>query len=282
MYPDYPFTSHYLSFREGRLHYVDEGDGPVILMVHGNPTWSYYYRNLIQQFRKTHRVIAVDHMGCGFSDKPEDYNYCLRQHIENIERLILSLKIEKFSLMVHDWGGAIGMGLTLSRLHDIEKIVVFNTAAFRSMQIPFRISICRLPVIGEFIVRFFNGFARPAITMAVVNKMPRDIAMGYLGPYDSWKNRVAIYNFVKDIPLKPTHKSYQKLVEIEDNLIKVKEAGIPIKIIWGGRDFCFNDNFFNEWRIRFPAATHHYFQDGGHYIVEDKKEEIARLLKDFL
>ncbi len=264
------------------MHYVDEGDGPVILMIHGNPTWSYYYRNLIKKFNETHRVIAVDHMGCGLSDKPEDYNYCLEQHIQNIEQLILTLNIKKFSLVVHDWGGAIGMGLALSHLHDIEKIVVFNTAAFRSKQIPFRINICRSPIIGEFIVRYLNGFARPALNMAVVKKIPIDIANAYIAPYNSWKNRVAIYNFVKDIPLESTHKSYQKLVEIEDNLEKIREAEIPIKIIWGGKDFCFNDNFFNEWRTRFPEATYHYFQDAGHYIVEDKKKEVAGLLKDFL
>lgn len=282
MYPEYPFTSHYLSLAKGRLHYVDEGDGPVILMVHGNPTWSYYYRNLIKQFRKTHRVIAMDHMGCGLSDKPKDYDYCLTQHIQNAEQLISALNIRKFSLVVHDWGGAIGMGLTLSRLPDIDKIVVCNTAAFRSQQIPFRISICRLPVIGEFIVRFLNGFAWPALSMAVVNKIPKEIAKTYISPYDSWDNRVAIFNFVKDIPLQANHKSYNKLVEIENNLKNVKEAGIPLKIIWGGRDFCFNDTFFNEWRTRFPSASHHYFADGGHYILEDKKIEISRLLEDFL
>lgn len=96
MYKDYPFESNYLSVRGGRLHYIDEGTGPVIVMVHGNPTWSYYYRHLIAHFRLSHRVIAVDHLGCGLSDKPSDYPYCLAQHVENIDILLTHLEVGRF------------------------------------------------------------------------------------------------------------------------------------------------------------------------------------------
>ena len=281
MYPDYPFSSHYLKLDGGRLHYIDEGTGPVIIMVHGNPTWSYYFRNLITLLRDSHRVIVVDHMGCGLSDKPQGYPYCLAQHIKNLESLLTHLNIDRFSLVVHDWGGAIGVGCAVNHISNIEKIVILNTAAFRSTRIPLRIQLCRLPVIGQIIVRLFNGFAWPATFMAVKKKLAASVAKAYLAPYNNWKNRVAVYNFVRDIPLDARHKSYATLVEIEKRLPLLRDAAIPLCIIWGGGDFCFNDDFFEEWRKRFPMAEQHYFSDGGHYILEDKLTDIAPILKSF-
>lgn len=281
MYPDYPFASHFLDLQEGRLHYIDEGSGPVIVMVHGNPTWSYYFRHLISLLQKNHRVIALDHMGCGLSDKPQNYPYRLGQHIQNLESLLDHLQIYRFSLVLHDWGGAIGMGCATNRVQQVEKIVVMNTAAFRSSRIPLRIQLCRLPVIGEIIVRMFNGFAWPAQFMAVTNKMAADVARAYLEPYNNWNNRVAIARFVQDIPLRPGHKSYDTLVRIEKNLQSLRDSGIPMAIVWGGRDFCFNDSFFKQWKERFPKASTHYFPDGGHYILEDKFSEIGPLLRSF-
>jgi pimeloyl-ACP methyl ester carboxylesterase len=281
VYPDYPFPSNFLSLDGGRLHYIDVGTGPVIVMVHGNPTWSYYFRNLISLLQINHRVIAIDHMGCGLSDKPSDYPYSLARHIKNLESLIDHLRIDRFSLVVHDWGGAIGMGCAVKRAMSIDKIVVMNTAAFRSSRIPLRIQLCRLPVVGEIIVRLFNGFAWPAQFMAVEKKMAPDVARAYLAPYDSWNNRVAIFRFVEDIPLNPHHKSYATLVEVENGLVLLRDQGIPFLIIWGGGDFCFNDTFFDQWKKRFPEAADHYFPDGGHYVLEDKFAEISPLIDSF-
>ncbi len=281
MYPDYPFSSRYLQLEGGRLHYIDEGEGPVIVMVHGNPTWSYYFRHLIAQLRENHRVIALDHMGCGLSDKPQNYSYCLAQHIENLDNLLTYLQIDRFSLVVHDWGGAIGIGCALNHISNIEKIVVMNTAAFRSSRIPRRIQLCRLPIAGEIIVRLFNGFAWPAQFMAVEKKLDPDVAKAYLAPYNNWGNRVAVYNFVRDIPLDPGHKSYAVLADIESRLSLLRDAAVPFLIIWGGRDFCFNDVFFEEWKKRFPDAEDHYFHDGGHYILEDKRKDLVPIFESF-
>jgi haloalkane dehalogenase len=281
VYPDYPFTSRYLELEGGRLHYLDEGEGPVIVMVHGNPTWSYYFRHLVSLLGETHRVIAVDHMGCGLSDKPQDYSYCLAQHIDNLRRLLTHLRVDRYSLVVHDWGGAIGIGCAVKHIGSIEKIVVMNTAAFRSSRIPLRIQLCRLPLVGETIVRLFNGFAGPARFMAVKKKMAPAVARAYLAPYDSWKNRVAVYNFVRDIPLTAEHRSYATLVEIEKRLPLLRDSAVPLLVVWGGGDFCFNDQFFLEWKRRFPEAENHYFPDGGHYILEDKLEEIVPIVASF-
>ena len=280
-YPDYPFQSNYLPINGGRLHFIDEGEGPVIVMVHGNPTWSYYFRKLISLLAVNHRVVAIDHMGCGLSDKPQDYPYTLKQHIENLDTLLNHLKIDCFSLVVHDWGGAIGIGCAVARAEDIEKIVVMNSAAFRSTQIPLRISLCRLPLFGELLVRYFNGFARPALFMAVEKKLKKSVANAYIAPYNNSANRVAIYNFVKDIPLKKTHRSYAQLVEIENNLERLSTLKVPFLLLWGGKDFCFNNSFYKEWVKRFPDAEKHYFHEGGHYILEDKYAEIAPVISNF-
>jgi len=282
VYPEYSFPSQFLEISGHRLHYLDEGKGPVIVMVHGNPTWSYYFRRAISLLSTTHRVIAIDHMGCGLSDKPQAYPYTLAQHISNLRTLLQSLAIERYSLMVHDWGGAIGMGCAVQSPEQIDRIVVMNTAAFRSSRIPLRIRICRWPVVGALLVRGLNGFALPARYMAVVRPLPQDIAKAYIAPYDSWQNRVAIHRFVRDIPLDEGHVSYPALVAVEEGLAGLRARRVPLLLLWGGRDFCFNDTFYSEWCERFPEAEKHYFADGGHYILEDKFDDIAPLLQQFL
>jgi cis-3-alkyl-4-acyloxetan-2-one decarboxylase len=282
VYPEYPFRSHFLDLAAGRLHYLDEGSGPVVLMLHGNPTWSYYFRKLIAQLRDQYRVIAVDHLGCGLSAKPQEYSYTLAGHIANLEALLAHLGLTRFSLVVHDWGGAIGFGCAVRRPAAIERIVVMNSAAFRSTRIPWRIKICRLPRLGEFLVRRLNGFAGPARFMAVRRPLPPAVAKAYLAPYDSWQNRVAIYRFVADIPLAPDHPSYPTLVAIEDGLAGLRRAGVPLLLLWGGSDFCFTEHFYHEWRLRFPEAEGHFFPDAGHYLLEDAAAQVLPLVSRFL
>lgn len=281
MYPDYPFTSHYFTVGSNQLHYIDEGKGDIIVMVHGNPTWSFYYRRLITLLSKSHRVIAIDHLGCGLSDKPQDYDYCLQNHIDNLASLLKSLEISNFSLCVHDWGGAIGMGVAAKNTNSITRAMVLNTAAFPFPLIPARISVCRLPIIGPALVRGLNAFAGPAVSMAVNKKMSKEVAAAYIAPYDSWKNRVAVAAFVKDIPLVKEDSSYDALVKVEKGLEILQERKLPMLICWGGKDFCFHKKFYDEWCHRFPDAETHYFENGGHYILEDEFEAIAPLAERF-
>lgn len=281
LYPEYNFSSNFANIHGNTLHYIDEGEGPVIVMVHGNPTWSYFYRNLISLLSSRYRVIAVDHIGCGLSDKPQKYSYTLAHHVDNLHNLLNQLGVTKYSLVVHDWGGAIGMGLATRYPERVEKIVVLNTAAFLSKRIPFRISLCKLPLIGPMIVRGLNGFARPATFMAVSKPMRADVSAAYIAPYNSWANRVAVSAFVQDIPLNTGHPSYETLQEIDHGLVTIRDAGVPILILWGGKDFCFDKVFYDEWRKRFPEAEYHYFEDGGHYILEDKLDEIKPILLRF-
>ncbi|MCL2789681.1 MAG: alpha/beta fold hydrolase [Desulfobulbus sp.] len=277
---EYPFTPRFFAIDGHRMAYLDEGDGLPVVMVHGNPSWSYLYRNLILGLRTHHRCIVPDHLGCGFSDKPQVYSYCLASHIDNLERLLDHLDIARCVLAVHDWGGAIGMGWAGRYPERIAGVVVFNTAAFRSHRLPLRIAVCRWPLLGPLLVRGLNGFARAATVMAVNRPMRPEIARSFLAPYDSWRHRIGLLRFVQDIPMHPGHPSWPALAAVEQGLDRLRDC--PLLLCWGGRDFCFNDHFYDEWRRRFPQAQAHYFPDAGHYVLEDALAEIQPLVASFL
>lgn len=281
----YPFESNYFQIGQNRMHYLDEGERggkPTLLMLHGNPSWSFLYRNLIKDLRSEYRVIAPDHIGMGFSDKPQKYPYTLQSHINNLSALLEQILShdEKIILIVHDWGGAIGCGWAVNNPERIDKTIIFNTAAFLSKRIPQRINICKLPGFGALAIRGFNAFAGAAVSMAVEKKMPPEVAAGFLKPYDTWKNRIATLRFVQDIPMNPGHPSFETLLNIDSKLALLQYK--PMLIQWGGKDWCFNDSFYKEWLHRFPEAEHDYYPDAGHYLLEDALEPILAKVKEFI
>lgn len=275
---EYPFKENYLMLGNLKLHYVDEGSGDPVLFLHGNPTWSFYYRNLIKEFSKEYRCIAPDHIGCGLSSKPQDYKYELDNHIRNIESLVEKLDLKNIRLVVHDWGGAIGMGLATRHPDRIKAIVFLNTAAFKSLRIPLRIAVCKIPVFGEWLVRTFNAFAYPATFMASSKGLEKNVKDGFLFPYDSYENRIATARFVKDIPLGKNHPSYKTLSDIEDGL---KKLDMPKLFIWGAKDFCFNLHFLRKWREFFPEAKYLVYEKANHYVIEDEKERALKDIENF-
>ena len=166
----YPFTPSRFRLESGySLSYLDEGKEDTLptIFLHGNPTWSFYYRKAVLAWRELGRCIVPDHLGCGLSDKPgsKEFSYQLKDHANNIRNLVNSLHIENFNLVMHDWGGAIGMTAFGDEPERVRKITLLNTAAFPSNDVPRRILFCRLPVLGEFWVRAMNGFAFPATWM---------------------------------------------------------------------------------------------------------------------
>ena len=279
----YPFDSHFIELSgQVRLHYVDEGDGRPVLMVHGNPTWSFYYRRLIQALSPSHRTIAVDHIGCGLSDKPQDYRYQLSQHISNLVELIESLDLRQTTLIAHDWGGAIGIGAVQQCSDRFDRIVLLNTGAFPPPFIPFRIRVCRWPIFGRLALLGFNAFARAAVKMATeqTGGLQSEVAAGMLAPYDSWNNRIAIYQFVKDIPLSRSHPTWAVLETIERQLADLSDK--EIHLCWGMKDWCFRPECLERFIKHWPAADVRRFQEAGHYVLEDAYEGIERLLKEWL
>jgi len=284
---EYPFKSNFLDLDGLKYHYLDEGSGPPVLMVHGNPSWSFYYRNLVKALRPTHRCIVPDHIGCGFSDKPGDdrYAYTLSQRIDDLDRLIQSLDLqEKITLVVHDWGGMIGMGWAARHPDRIERLVILNTAAFplpKSKSFPLPLRICRDTVVGTLLVRGFNAFARGAAKVGCkLNPMSEELRQIYCLPYCNWKSRIATLRFVQDIPLKAGDRGYDIVTATAASLEGFKN--LPMLILWGEKDFVFDRHFLAEWQKRFPEAKVHSWQGGGHYILEDVKDEAVPLIEGFI
>jgi len=283
----YPFKNHFLD-RDGlRYHYLDEGQGNPVVMVHGNPSWSFYYRDLAKTLRENYRVIVPDHIGCGLSDKPsaDDYPYTLERRVDDLEALLEHLDLrEKITLVVHDWGGMIGMAYASRHPERIARLVILNTAAFHlpaSKKFPLALKICRDTALGRFLVLKLNMFALMASRVGCKrNPMPEALRGAYCAPYDTTSNRIATLKFVQDIPLKQGDPGYALISEVEEGLGRF--TNLPMTICWGLKDFVFDRHFLAEWQRRFPHAEVHAFADCGHYILEDAKDEVIPIIEQFL
>jgi haloalkane dehalogenase len=288
----YPFESKYLDVPIAetsadcvRMHYVEQGDPraeQTVLCVHGNPTWSFTFREAIQGISSQARAIAVDHIGCGLSDKPQHYEYSLERHVGNLTRLMEQLDLRRVTLLVHDWGGAIGFGAAIKQPARVEKFVVLNTAAFPPPYMPWRIALCRAPVVGNLGIRGLNLFARAALTMAL-SRLPAlspEVADGLLAPYKNWHDRIAIARFVQDIPRRKTQATWRQLANIEQSLKLF--ANRPVRLVWGMRDWCFRPECLERFEQHFPQAKTLRLADVGHYVMEEAADEVIGELKSCL
>lgn len=283
----YPFQSNFFNIKGMDYHYIDEGQGEPLLMVHGNPTWSFYYRQLVNAFSDRYRVIVPDHIGCGLSDSPSecDYDYTLRSRVDNLSALTDSLKLDQpITLVVHDWGGMIGLAWALEHLDQVGRIVVMNTAGFfppKGKPIPHRLKLIRA---GGKLMRCavlnLNLFARAALYMAPRRPLTTEVKAGLIAPYDSPKNRLATLNFVLDIPLTPKDPSGPIVERVDQNLQRIFNR--PAIILWGAHDFVFDRNYYQEWRHRLPQVEAHCFEDAGHYLLEDIPDKIISHITEFL
>ncbi len=283
----YPFASHYLDINGLSCHYLDEGRGDPVVMLHGNPTWSFYYRNLVRGLSATYRTIVPDHIGCGLSDKPaaSRYDYRLASRVTNLAFILDSLNIQKnITLIVHDWGGMIGMAYAVRHPERISRIVITNTAAFlkpTGKKLPLRLRLIRnvLPLAVPAVLGL-NAFSRGAAFMASRKGLEGDVIKGLTAPYNSWKNRIATLKFVQDIPLYPGDPSYRLAAEVDEKLSCL--ADVPMLILWGKHDFVFDLDYFSEWRRRFPNAENRLFDSAGHYLLEDEPRETLAAIQTFL
>ena len=279
----YPFESHYMVTAEGhRLHYVDEGQGVPAVMLHGNPTWSFMFRDLIRAVSSAGgRAIAVDNLGMGLSDKPQGWPYRLQGHIDNLTRLIDDeLKLPAVDLVMHDWGGAIGMGYAVAHPEKVRRLVLMNTAAYRADRYPRKVALAKAPFLGAFLVRGLNLFVEGALRLAAAKPLPPAVKAGYRAPYDSWRNRIGTQRYVQDLPMTPQHPTWPVLVGIEERLPLLVDK--PILLCWGERDFCFPMKFLHRWREIYPKAQAVSFPEASHYLLEDAPEKVIPLLRDFL
>ena len=283
----YPFEGKFLDRNGLNYHYLDEGSGDPLVMVHGNPTWSFYYRNLVLGLRDDYRTIVPDHIGCGRSDKPDDdrYDYTLKSRIDDLEQLLEHLEIrENITLIVHDWGGMIGMGFAHRHTKRIKRLVVMNTAAFlmpKAKTLPTALWWGRNTPLGAFLIRGFNAFSATAAHICCKRKpLSKELRDAYTEPYNSWENRIATLRFVQDIPLSPKDRSYDIVAEVGNHLGQFAQT--PLLICWGMKDFVFSEEFLREWQRRLPHGEVHEFAEAGHYVLEDMASEILALIREFL
>jgi len=283
----YPFKSHYLDINGLSCHYLDEGAGQPIVMLHGNPTWSFYFRELIRGLSGRYRTIAPDHIGCGLSEKPgtDRYDYRLQSRVDDLGALMDHLGLRRdITLVLHDWGGAIGMAYALQHPDRIARLILMNTAAFLppgNKRLPWRLRILRdFPSFATLAVLGLNLFAVAALHMAPHKRLSADVRAGLLAPYDSWRNRIALLKFVQDIPVCCRDTGYALLRSMDENLKRLSH--LPMLICWGEHDFVFDQDYLSEWQARFPDAEVHRFGDAGHYVLEDQPRRILKLTEEFL
>jgi cis-3-alkyl-4-acyloxetan-2-one decarboxylase len=283
----YPFAPRFAEVNGFAMHYVDEGRGEPLVMLHGNPTWSFYFRELIRGLSAEYRCIAPDHIGCGLSARPRasEYGSRLRNRVADIDAFLGAVGLSKnLTLIVHDWGGMIGAAFAVRHPERVARLVILNTAAFlkpAGKPLPWTLKMVRnLPALAVPAVLGLNLFARGAAWTASAKGLRPDVRAGLLAPYNSWRNRLATLRFVQDIPLSPADPSYDIVEEVDRGLHRL--AAKPVLVCWGERDFVFDRDYLAEWRRRFPSAEVHSFPDAGHYVLEDVPERVLSLLKAFL
>ena len=293
-FPDYHFTPHRFQARPGiAMSYLDEGprDGEVVLMLHGNPSWSFYWRHLVAGLSDRYRCIVPDHVGMGLSDKPDDapgasprYDYTRASRVDDLEALLDHLGITgPVTLAVHDWGGMIGFGWALRHMARVRRLVVLNTAAFplpKAKPMPWRLSLGRDSKLGGWLIRRFNLFARGAAWFGTRRPLPADVRHGYIAPYNGWGNAISTLRFMQDIPLAEGDAAWPLVVEAGRRLPEYADR--PVFIGWGLRDFVFDRHFLKGFTEALPGAQVVAFEDAGHYVLEDKHEVLVPAIREFL
>ncbi len=270
------------------MHYLDEGprDAAPVLMLHGNPSWSFYYRNLVLALRGNHRCIVPDHIGCGLSDKPDPthYDYRLASRIADCNALVEHLELQQpLTLVMHDWGGMIGMAWAVHHPERIARLVLMNTAAFPlppEKHLPPALALARDSALGAWLVLHCNAFAVAAARVGFKQAVSKDIRRAYTAPYDSPANRIATLRFVQDIPLRENDPGFDILLETAEHLDLLRN--LPCLIAWGERDFVFDQTFLRKWLQIYPGAEVRRFADCGHYILEDGGAALISTIKEFV
>jgi cis-3-alkyl-4-acyloxetan-2-one decarboxylase len=303
-FPGYPFTPRRIEVRPGiAMSYLDEGprDGEVVVMLHGNPSWSFYWRHLVLGLRdpaygrpastKGYRCIVPDHVGMGLSDRPDDaadasprYAYTLQSRVEDLATLLDTLRITgPVTLAVHDWGGMIGFGWALSHMPQVKRLVILNTAAFplpSAKPMPWQLSLGRDSRVGGFLIRAFNLFARGAAWLGTERRLPATVRRAYIAPYAGWRDAISTLRFMQDIPLREGDPAWALVAEAGRRLPEFADR--PAFIGWGLRDFVFDRHFLDGFRRALPAAEVHAFDDANHYVLEDRHEVLVPAIRAFL
>lgn len=279
----YPFEDKYATVLGIRLHYVDEGAGPPILMVHGQPTWSYLYRKMIPPLVAAgFRCVAVDLMGFGLSDKPADESvYSLRRHVQLVTGLVDKLALEGITTVGQDWGGPISLRFAIEHRDKVRSLVILNTMV-KPMPVPFFFSLMfRSGRFSSFLIRRLDLFRRMAFTGKLMfkNGLAPAVKEQYKLPHPTGSTRAGVAAFPKMIPTKPNHENWDYLLEIDTAL---REWDVPVLVMFSDKDIAFKVEEAQRIASMVPNGRFKLIPGAGHYLQEDAGEELAEHMVAFL
>lgn len=274
----YPFAHHQFSVANGNMHYIDEGEGDPILFIHGTPTWSFVWRQQIKPLSRNYRCIAPDHLGFGLSDKPAEFSYTPEAHAKNLEQLIDYLQLKNITLVVHDYGGPIGLKYALDHPENVKRLVILNTWMW-SLENESKIikaSSFMRGGIGKLLYTKLNFSPRILLPKGYYNSsnLTKDTHRHYLKPFSSPSDRFGAWRFA--VELQNSNSFYKRLWEQREKL-----QAIPKLIIWGEKDKLLPIHFLDKWQKAFPDAKTVRLK-AGHFLQEEKGSEIADLIKELL
>jgi pimeloyl-ACP methyl ester carboxylesterase len=273
---EYPFQPHFFTTPVGRMHYVDEGAGEPIVFVHGNPSWSFEFRKLIQAFSKTNRCIAPDHIGFGLSDKPKDWSYLPQEHAKNLELFLESFPVKNISLLVGDWGGPIGLSYALFHPEKIKNIIITNTWLWSVRSDWYYQAFSKFTggPVGRWFIKNRNFFADTIVRSVFGDKrrLTKEIHRHYLMPLSTPDERKGSWVFPGQII-----GSSAWLQSLWDQRGRLAEKNILIA--WGMKDIGFREKELDRWINAFPRAKVVRFEDAGHFVSEEKPDELIKEMR---
>ena len=281
----FPFTPHYFDINGFQMHFVDKGSGEPIVLVHGDPSWGYLYRNFIHALSRHHRCIVPDHMGMGKSGVPQEpYPYRLQHHIANFENLLLHLDLRDITLVLHDWGGPVGLGFAIRHPERIKRLVLMNTWAFAPWPggpFPRLLEIIR-SARGEKFVLEKNGYLEPALlgTTFHIENLTQVVMDAYRAPFPTPESRLALLCWSRDIPVSEADPAYAEMKRIEHGLPQFLDT--PTLLLWGMNDPVLSEPVLRTWQSIYPQAITYEIEDASHFLQEDAPARIVNWIEAFL
>ena len=278
---EYPFRSHWFERDGVAMHFVDEGHGTPVLLLHGNPTWSFVYRHVIKGVAGQCRTIAPDYPGFGFSDHPPNYGYTPHEHAEWVNDLVNHLELEQLILVVQDWGGPIGLSVAVERPGDVAGIVLCNTWCWPPMVNGLIFSLIMGGPVGRYLHLRHNFFAKVMVPSGISRRKvkTKEVLRAYTAPFPTHKARMGTYVFPRQIRL-----AAPWLKTVEERLHRLRNK--PVEMVWAMKDPAFGkESYIKRWQEHFSDAPIDRIEDASHYLQEDRPERIVaaveRLLKGF-
>lgn len=276
---EYPFESHYLNLEMGKMHYVDEGNGETIVMVHGNPTWSFLYRHLIKDLSLEYHCVAMDHIGFGLSDKPAEWTYSPQDHSKNVASLIEKLSLKDITLVVQDWGGPIGLSYAINHPENIKRLIIMNTWMWPVNSDWYYVAFSRFTggIIGRFLIRRYNFFVKLIMRQSYGDKkkLTEHIHQHYIKPLQKPEERKGCWILPGQIL-----GAANWLAELWERKSVLVE--IPKLVVWGMKDIAFRENELNVWAAAYPDLKVVRLENAGHYVQEEGGKDLLEPVRHFM